>query len=401
MASRVLVVGSGVIGLRTALELARKRVSVVLRSPVHPLDPTNCSQGAGGLWMPVFCVDPRVTKWGMETYDEIYPLAQDAKNPLVELLHCVSLKRKHEGPSTDDFVADDYHKGTGGKSQLPFWSSDARFNFQNVTLEQVAWQNQIHKLKLPSLSKAQAAGYNHAWFWQTAIVDCPKMLESFLQELDESNDSNDLGDVDLDVETGVYYQSQDELFEEAKKFDCDAIVNCTGMGASKLLGDSELNGARGVMLRYDRSSCKRLDYQEDGPLAADTANQQHDACFFVDDPPWAEADLPIYKIIRGDDVIIGGTFLLGDTETEVRPHERQRLLETARLVGIDTNASQPKEEWVGFRPYREEIRCEIDSGNSATNDNDGIRLVHCYGSGGSGWTIYSGLSKEATRLVMQ
>jgi hypothetical protein len=390
--------------------------------------------------MPVFCVDPRVTKWGMETYDEIYPLAKDAQNPLVELLHCVSLKRKHEvrielkspresrlvrfilryheshrvdrlfvlylqpsmqGPSTDDFVADDYHKGTGGKSQLPFWSSDARFNFQNVTLEQVAWQNQIHKLKLPSLSKAQAAGYNHAWFWQTAIVDCPKMLESFLEELDESNDSNDLGEVDLDVETGVYYQSQDELFEEAKKLDCDAIVNCTGMGASKLLGDSELNGARGVMLRYDRSSCNRLDYQEDGPLAADTAIQQHDACFFVDDPPWADANLPIYKIIRGDDVIIGGTFLLGDTETEVRPHERQRLLETARLVGIDTSTSQPKEEWVGFRPYREEIRCEIDSSDSATNDNDGIRLVHCYGSGGSGWTIYTGLSKEATRLVMQ
>jgi hypothetical protein len=74
------------------------------------------------------------------------------------------------------------------------------------------------------------------------------------------------------------------------------------------------------------------------------------------------------------------------------------------LLGIDTSACQPKEEWVGFRPYRQEIRCEIDtnsSNNPAINDSNGIRLVHCYGTGGSGWTIYTGLAKEATRLVLQ
>ena len=120
MASRVLVVGSGCIGLRTALELTRKRVSVVLRSPVHPLNPSNCSQGAGGLWMPVYCEDQRINKWGMETLDEIYPLAQDSQNPLVDLRYVVSMKKEHEGPDTEDFVAEDYHKGTGGKSQLPF-----------------------------------------------------------------------------------------------------------------------------------------------------------------------------------------------------------------------------------------------------------------------------------------
>jgi len=55
-------------------------------------------------------------------------------------------------------VADDYPKGTEGTSALPSWSSDARFNFQNTTIKQVKWQNQVHQLRLPSLSKAQAAG---------------------------------------------------------------------------------------------------------------------------------------------------------------------------------------------------------------------------------------------------
>ena len=349
--------------------------------------------------MPVYCEDPRVSQWGMETMDEIYPLAKDTENPLVDLRYVLSMKREHQGPDTEDFVAEDYHKGTGGKSQLPFWSSDARFRFQNVTLEQVAWQNQIHKLRLPSLTKAQAAGYNHAWFFHTPIVDCPNMLEAFLDEL--TSKRNDRGDADVNVETGVYYQSQEELIEEAKRLDCDAIVNCTGMGASELCGDSDMTPARGVLLKYDRDSCKRLDHSMDKSLPLDTANQLHDACIFADEAPWATRDLPSYMIVRGNDIVIGGTCLMGDEETKVRPEERKRLLETARLLGIDTGACQPKEEWVGFRPYRQQIRCEVDEKYSAANINDGIRLVHCYGTGGSGWTIYTGLSKEAARLVLQ
>ncbi|VEU36228.1 unnamed protein product [Pseudo-nitzschia multistriata] len=405
MASRVLVVGSGCIGLRTALELTRKRVSVVLRSPVHPLDKSNCSQGAGGLWMPIYCEDPRVDQWGFETLDEIYPLAEDAENSLVDLRHVLALKKRHEGPSTEDMVADNYHKGTGGRSLLPSWSSDARFKFQNVTLEQVQWQNQIHKLRLPSLAKAQEAGYNHAWFFQTPVVDCPKMMEHFLDELTGSNISKSAGKADINVETGIYYQSKAELFEEAKNFGCDAIVNCTGMGASELCKDVELVGARGILMNYDRESCKRLEHKDDdGTISAGVNDQLHDACIFADEAPWGTPEYPSYMIVRGDDIVVGGTCVKGDTETKIRPQERTRLFETARLLGIDTNACQPKEEWVGFRPYRQEIRCEIDDEKSMSNDtenDDRIRLVHCYGTGGSGWTIYTGLAKEAARLAMQ
>ena len=350
--------------------------------------------------MPVYCEDPRVGRWGMETLDEIYPIAQDAKDPLVDLRYVVSLKRRHEGPGTEDFVANDYHNGTGGKSSLPFWSSDPRFSFQNMTLEQVAWQNQIHRLRLPSLSKAQAAGYNHAWFFRTPVVDSPKMLETFLDQLRKRNDSRNYGDADVDVETDVYYESEEELFEEAKKFQCDAIVNCTGMGAAEVCGDFDLVGARGVLLKFDRHSCKRLTDNDD----ENSMNQLHDACIFADEAPWGTPDLPSYMIVRGDDIVIGGTCLMGDTETKVRTHERARLLETARLLGIDTKACKPKDEWVGFRPYRQEIRCEIDtkySNKPASSRHGGIKLVHCYGTGGSGWTIYTGLAKEATRLVLQ
>jgi D-amino-acid oxidase len=340
--------------------------------------------------MPFHCDDPRTHRWSMETLDEVYPLAKDANNPLVTLRYALSFKRTHEGPDTEDFIAENYHKGTGGKSQLPAWSTDERLKFQNMALEQVAWQNIVYKLKLPSLSIAQAAGYNHAWFFETPIIDSPKMMEALLAQVDtEPNDVN--------VETGVYYESIPELLEDAKKLQCDAVVNCTGLGAAKLCHDEQMVGGRGVLLQYDRETCVRLPHPKgEDPLLAAPPEQLHDAIVMVESPPWGSAEYPCYMIARGDIIVVGGTYLEGDSEPTMRPEERKRLLENARILGIDTDACQPKGEWVGHRPYRPVTRCEIDS-EVSTSD---LKLVHCYGTGGSGWTVYTGVTKDAVDLVL-
>jgi D-amino-acid oxidase len=328
----------------------------------------------------------------METLDELYPIAADKNNPLVQLEYVLSLKRNHDGPTTEDFIAPDYHKGTGGKSNLPAWSTDSRFKFQNMTMEQVAWQNTVYKLKLPSLSKVQAAGYNHAWLFETPIVDSPKMMEALLKEIND-NDKND-----VNVDTGIYYDSISQVIDEAKNLGCDAVVNCTGLGSSVLCQDKEMIGGRGVLLMYDRETCVRLQHPTDGnPLLAAPFEQVKDACILVEAGPWGSEEFPTYMIPRADTIIVGGSYLEGDTEPSIRPQERERLLENARILGIDTSRCQPKGEWVGFRPYRKVTRCEADSIHS-TNE---IRFVHCYGTGGSGWTVYTGVAKEATRLVLQ
>jgi D-amino-acid oxidase len=340
---------------------------VVLRSPVHPLHSSNCSQGAGGLWMPFHCDDPRTYRWAMQTLDEIYPIAIDNNNPLVNLHYALSFKRAHEGPDTEDFIASNYHKGTGGKSQLPSWSTDERLKFQNLTLEQVAWQNIVYKLKLPSLSVAQAAGYNHAWVFETPVVDCPRMLEAMLDEVMSLPN-------DINVDTGLYYENTSQVLEEAKEMDCDAVVNCTGLGAAALCQDTQMIGGRGVLLQYDRVSCIRLPHPKgEDPLLAATSEQLHDACVMVESPPWGSNEYPCYLIVRGDTIVVGGSYLEGDKEASMRPDERLRLLENARILGIDTGGSKPKGEWVGHRPYRANTRCEIDA-ELSTND---IKLVHC------------------------
>ena len=81
--------------------------------------------GAGGLWMPYKCDDPRIDKWSIDTLDELLTLSKSAmdinKNsnsdnkPPVEIVPTVYLTSSHRGPSIDDFVKSDYENKSHNK----------------------------------------------------------------------------------------------------------------------------------------------------------------------------------------------------------------------------------------------------------------------------------------------
>jgi glycine/D-amino acid oxidase-like deaminating enzyme len=204
---------------------------------------------------------------------------------------------------------------------------------------------------------------------------------------------------DVNVETDLEYESVQHLVEDAKSLNCDAVVNCTGMGAAKLCNDNQLLGGRGIMLLYDRKSCLRREasassmHSHEGEYGA----MMNDACVMTEDAPWGSDNFPCYLIVRGDTIMVGGSYLEGDLEPNIRPEERERLYRYAHRLGIDTTRCQPKGEWTGFRPYRRTCRLEEEI-HYATTDN--VRVVHSYGYGGSGWTVYVGAAKEATRILM-
>ena len=104
-------------------------------------------------------------------------MGEDPNNDLVEHVYTVSLKSKHGGPVTEDFIAKDYHRGTGGKSPMPAWSTDSRLDFQHVTTHMLAWQNIVLKLRLPPEKELLDAGYENAWIFKPPIVDSPKMIQ--------------------------------------------------------------------------------------------------------------------------------------------------------------------------------------------------------------------------------
>lgn len=61
----------------------------------------------------------------------------------------------------------------------------------------------------------------------------------------------------------------------------------------------------------------------------------------------------------------------------------------------NADESNRSKEWVGFRPYRPSARLEIDEVYS----EQGVRVVHSFGYGGSGWTVFVGAAKEAVSLL--
>lgn len=225
------------------------------------------------------------------------------------------------------------------------------------------------------------------------------MLHEIIETTKSKNGSSVEDDIQID--TGIYYESLDEMVEDAKALNCNAVVNCTGLGASEICNDQQLIGARGILHHYDRSTCVRRKYSDDDQAVASSPTMIHDACIMTEDGPWGSEKEPCYLIARGDTIVVGGSYLEADTEEQIRPNENQRLLENAHNIGIDTDLSKPKGEWVGLRPYRPISRCEIDEDYNTGNDpnDDGVKVVHSYGYGGSGWTVYVGCAKEATRLL--
>lgn len=391
---QALVVGCGAIGLRTALELMRRQVKVVLRAPTAPTDLSVCSQGAGGLWMPFHCDDPRTDRWAMETLDELMALAKPgfSDTNLVEIVPAVSLRRSHGGPQIEDFARNTYTAQPGESTEteiLPEWTKDPRIAFQHLTVEMLSWQNTIHKMKIPNEHVLKEAGYLHAWFFRPPIVNSPAMLQDMLQELRK-------GDADVQIETGRYYESIDEMRQEALELGCDTVVNCTGLGSRKLLNDTQLVGARGVLLHFDRSQCVR------NTSAAETANGEpttQDAIIMADEGPWGTDTHPAYLIARGDRVVVGGTYLEGDGEPNVRPEERNQIYKNASLLGLDVEKSPVVGEWVGFRPCRPLVRCEYDTAYNRVAG--GVKVFHNFGHGGSGWTVNVGAAKECADALLR
>lgn len=388
--AKVLVVGAGAVGLRTAIELLKRNVSVILEAPTSPLkDTTVCSMGSGGKWGPVHCQDARVDRWAIETLDELWPLGLDPTNDRVEILPVVYLLRDHRGPTVEDFPTEgSFYEKPGAMTEspkLPKWSRDPRLEFQHMSIEMLAWQNIAAQLRIPPESELQDAGYKYAWMYKTAVVDPPKMIQHMIDHLKEMDA--------IQLDTGVHFESLDHMVDHARSIGCHGLVNCTGMGASKLAGDTDLQGGRGVTLQFDRNAQRRLPVRE-----GQFGQHRFDAVLGCEDPPWSpNKNFPTYLIPRGDVIVVGGSFLLGDTENGIRDTEREHLLRTAERFGIDTTASPPLREWTGFRPWRPTLRCELDPNYASTS----FQVCHNYGHGGSGWTINVGTAKECATLMLK
>lgn len=146
----------------------------------------------------------------------------------------------------------------------------------------------------------------------------------------------------------------------------DLIVNCTGIGARKLVPDSELEPHRGQVAIVAKTDVPCAVVCDDSPL--------------------------MYAIPRASDCVFGGTNELSD-DRAVDPAATARIVaECSRVLGI----TEPDvlRERVGLRPFRRSgVRLE------QRQLRDGRPVIHNYGHGGSGFTLSWGCAQTVLELA--
>ncbi|MEX0781606.1 MAG: FAD-dependent oxidoreductase [Dehalococcoidia bacterium] len=304
----VTVVGAGVSGLSTAvaLEEAGHHVRVIAREKGD----ATTSAAAGAIWYP-FRADPpdRVNRWASRTREYLAELAASAPQSGVDVLTLYELVDDDSRPWWAESAGELRHVRASDSTPFPLPSRGA-------------WVFRAPRI-VPALHLA----------WLESQLAAPIEIRAV-----ES----------LDAVPG------------------DMVVNCTGLGARQLCGDTELLAVFGQTVVVEGL------HLEPGLVISDER-----------DP-----DEIFYAIPRRGEVLLGGCAIDCDDDRALEPGPvlRDAILARARRLGFEPGALL--RERCGLRPYRSSVRVERDG-----------RIVHNYGHGGAGYTLARGCAEEVLELV--
>jgi D-amino-acid oxidase len=302
---KITVVGAGVIGLSTALALEEHGHDV--RVVAAATDDAITSSIAGASWFPYRVGPPdRVAAWAAVTRAWLDPLAGNAEAGIERI-------------TGYDITAD-----------------------QSAVLPAPWWAAHIEVARAP----APVTGGPLAWQFQSARIEPARFLAWIAGRL----------------RAPIERRAVTELAAESG----DLVVNCTGLAARELAGDSAITALLGQVVITEVGGVDR-------------------SITITDD---RTADAIFYLIPRYDELVLGGCSLPWPpgTAPAIDPAITQRILAQASARGLAVGAI--KRVRAGLRPYRGEVRLERIG-----------RIIHNYGHGGAGYTLCRGCAEEVARLA--
>jgi len=305
----VLVIGAGVAGLTTAVRLTEARLSVRVLAERPPLETTSAVAGAS--WGPYLVSDPRVSHWSEQTRLTLEKIAEDPLSGVRLIRGTEASPRQVEPP---------------------------------------LWVRGVSDFA-PCLPAELPPGYVCGWRYTIPLVDMPRYLGYLTRRLAAAGVVVESGRVD----------SFDELRGAAR-----VLVNCTGLGARRLVPDDQLFPTRGQLVIVDNPGI---------------------VSFFQDN---AEQEELTYVLPHRDEVVLGGCALLSES---VEPDDATTEAILARCVAIEPllRHATVRAVRVGLRPSRPRVRL-------GWADHDGVPVLHNYGHGGSGLTLSWGCADEVYNL---
>ncbi|NLU72998.1 FAD-binding oxidoreductase [Streptomyces sp. HNM0575] len=148
------------------------------------------------------------------------------------------------------------------------------------------------------------------------------------------------------------------------------VVNCTGLGARELAGDSGMRPVRGQLVVVENPGIEEW-YLSSEEGAAETT----------------------YVLPQPYGLLLGGTADDGAEDTTPDPAVTRAVVERCARVHPGIAGARILDVRVGLRPYRPRVRLEAETLPG------GALCVHNYGHGGAGVTVSWGCALEAVRLL--
>ncbi|MDX1531895.1 MAG: FAD-dependent oxidoreductase [Rhodothermales bacterium] len=209
---KALVVGSGVIGLTTALRL--QEAGFTVRILTKTLPPETTSAVAAALWYPYKAYpEDRVLAWGRATLEAFYDLAAD--------------------PATGVHIGTFVELLPAPAEAAPWWRGAVR-TYRRATPADLR------------------PGYPDGFVAEAPLIETPVFLRYLVRRFEAGGGVIERKEVrDL-----AALAAPDRL-----------VVHCTGLGARALCGDDTVYPIRGQIVRVANPGIERALLEESGPLA--------------------------------------------------------------------------------------------------------------------------------------
>lgn len=311
---RAVVVGAGIAGLSCAVRLRDRgwSVRVLADAPVEE----STSHLAAAVWFPTRA-GPRdkVLDWGRRTFDELAAQAR-AGVPGVVMRESLTLYRAEPGPQ---------------------W-----------------WAEPVGAIR-PARPDELPPGYSHGLRFTVPLVEMPVYLPWLAAEAQRRGITLERRRVASPAEAGA---------------DADLVVNCSGLGARTLVGDTSVTPVRGQIVRVANPG-----------LTLSVRDENH---------PAGRA----YVHPREHDCILGGTLEEGVWDATPDPVVAAAIVRRCVDIAPGLRGAEVLEHVAGLRPARPEVRLEAEPATGGCP-----RVIHDYGHGGSGITLSWGCADDVAALA--
>ena len=202
-------------------------------------------------------------------------------------------------------------------------------------------------------------GFASGWRYSAPLVHMPTYLGYLLARFEAAGGHLEAGTVGSLTAAGAEHGAR-------------AVLNCTGTGARDLLPDPAMKPFRGQVVIAENPGLSE---------------------FFIGLPD--DTSELVYLFPHGDTVVLGGTEVGDDWNTEPDPAVAERILRDCAAIEPKVRGVRVLRHRVGLRPFRPQVRLEAEP------PGPGPLVVHNYGHGGGGVSLSWGCAREAAGLAAQ